>query len=152
MTATDLPVTERIVVGVDGSEPSRHALRWARFLAGSLGVGIDAVATWQLPAVIAWGGYPMDWDPGKDTMTMLETTLTEVFGDDRPTSLQALVCEGSAARVLLDASKTARMLVIGSRGHGGFAGAMLGSVSSACAHHGACPVLVVHGDTEPPTP
>ena len=55
-----------------------------------------------------------------------------------------------ATKVLLDAGRGARMLVLGSRGHGGFAGLLLGSVSSACAQHATCPVVVVHGDAPPP--
>ena len=58
--------------------------------------------------------------------------------------------EGNAAKVLLEASEGARMLVVGSRGHGGFSGLLLGSVSAACAEHARCPVVVVHGDGPPP--
>jgi nucleotide-binding universal stress UspA family protein len=73
-----------------------------------------------------------------------------VFGGRRPPGLRTDVREGNAARVLLEASEGARMLVVGSRGHGGFAGLLLGSVSAACAEHASCPVLVLHGTTPPP--
>jgi nucleotide-binding universal stress UspA family protein len=75
-----------------------------------------------------------------------------VFGGDRPAGLVTRVEQGGAARILIDVSQGANLLVVGSRGHGGFAGLLLGSVSSACAEHAACPVLVVHGETPPPTP
>ena len=70
--------------------------------------------------------------------------------DSRPARLQATVADGSPAKTLLQISEGARMLVVGSRGHGGFTGLLLGSVSAACTEHAHCPVLVVHGPTPPP--
>jgi nucleotide-binding universal stress UspA family protein len=64
--------------------------------------------------------------------------------------LRRLVSEGGAAKVLLDTSQGAIMTVVGSRGHGGFAGLLLGSVSANVAEHASCPVLVIHGDQAPP--
>ena len=61
-----------------------------------------------------------------------------------------LVQEGLPAKVPLDESKGATMLIVGSRGHGGFSGMLLGSVSANCAEHATCPMLVIHGDR--PTP
>jgi nucleotide-binding universal stress UspA family protein len=58
--------------------------------------------------------------------------------------VSTLVAEGNAARALLDASDTAELLVVGSRGHGGFTGVLVGSVSQQCVHHAKCPVVVVH--------
>jgi hypothetical protein len=66
-----------------------------------------------------------------------------VGGDPQPVDL--VVRQGGAAAVLIDQSRDADLLVVGSRGHGGFAGLILGSVSTACAEHAHCPVLVVHG-------
>ncbi|MHB1172123.1 MAG: universal stress protein [Lacisediminihabitans sp.] len=68
-----------------------------------------------------------------------------VFGDDRPSWFQAAVREGSTTQVLIEQSKGAEMLILGSRGHGGFVGLLLGSVSAACAEHAHCPVLIMHG-------
>jgi nucleotide-binding universal stress UspA family protein len=140
----------RIVVGVDGSRPSRQALRWAAHLAATFGAGLDAVTAWDFPAGYGWASVPSDWDPAQDMRTVLDETVTEVFGDQPPAGLRRQVTEGGAAKVLLDASQGAIMLVVGSRGHGGFAGLLLGSVSANVAEHASCPVLVIHGDQAPP--
>jgi nucleotide-binding universal stress UspA family protein len=137
----------RIVVGVDGSPSSQHALRWAARLADALGLSLEAVTSWHYPQTYGWSlAYADDWQPSEDARRVQETAVGEVFGDARPSDLVTEVVEGPAARVLLDAARGAAMLVLGSRGHGGFAGLLLGSVSSACAEHADCPVLVVHGD------
>lgn len=132
-----------VVVGVDGSESSKEALRWAARMAAVEGVEIVAVTTWDYPQAY---NSPVDvnWRPDVDAETILDDTLREVFGDQRPEGLEARVVHGPARTVLLEASEGATLLVVGSRGHGGFAGLLLGSVSSACAEHAHCPVLVVH--------
>jgi nucleotide-binding universal stress UspA family protein len=138
-----------IVVGVDGSAPSRHALRWAAQLASTSNAVIDAVAVWEWPTGSGWSVIPMNWDPRADTEKMLTEEIDNAFGADRPAGLSLLVIEGNAAQVLIEASKRASLIVVGSRGHGGFAGLLLGSVSASVAEHGKCPVLVVHG-AQPP--
>ncbi len=146
----------RIVVGVDGSASSDHALRWAHFLAQTLRTDLEAVTAWQSPAAWAAAGSgwaalpPGSWNPAADATTLLESAIDRVLGESHRSSILVSVREGSAARVLLDTSQGAQALVVGSRGHGGFAGLLLGSVSAACAEHAKCPVLVVHGDTHPP--
>ena len=142
-------MTPRIVVGVDGSDSSKKALRWAAKLAQSSGATVDAVQSWDIPTTLGLGYLPKDVDLGKDTEKWLEETVDEVFGPDRPAGLRTIVHCGSAAHVLLDACKDAQLLVVGSRGHGGFYGLLLGSVSAAVAEHAPCPVLVIHGDQEP---
>lgn len=151
----DRPTSPRIVVGVDGSLPSQNALRWARFLADTTGSAMEAVGAWQPPATYGWAGIgrmstPIEWDPVEDAERVVTDTLVEVFGDRPPADLVLTVREGNPAKVLLDVSNDARMLVVGSRGRGGFAGLTLGSVSAACARHATCPVLVVHDMTPPP--
>lgn len=146
----------RVVVGVDGSESSRQALRWAAFLATATSSTVQAVTAWQPLSANGWAvGYatvavPDYWDPAADAEKVLVETVDQVFGADRPPLLETVVREGTAARVLLELSADARMLVVGSRGHGGFAGLLLGSVSSNCAEHAVCPVFVVHGSTPVP--
>jgi nucleotide-binding universal stress UspA family protein len=148
--------TSRIVVGVDGSEASKNALRWAQFIASASNSSIEVIAAWQPYSSYGWMGMgfstmPTDWNPAEDEAKSLSSTIDDVFGDQRPAGLKLTVLEGHAAQLLLDASEGARMLVVGSRGHGGFAGLLLGSVSAAVAEHATCPVLVLHGDTPPPT-
>ncbi len=137
----------RIVVGVDGSDHSKLALRWAVRLARSFGARIEAVSSWEFPTTYGWAALPTEWNPGQDMAKVLTATVDEVLGSDRPTDLVETVLEGGAAMVLLARSESALMLVVGSRGHGGFAGLLLGSVSASVAEHATCPVLVVHGDT-----
>jgi nucleotide-binding universal stress UspA family protein len=138
----------RIVVGVDGSESSKLALRWAARLIPVVGGSIEAVISWEYPSSYGWGpGVPTDWRPEIVAAKVLEQAFDEVFGPDRPADLTSTVREGRASFVLLDVSAGADLLVVGSRGHGGFAGLLLGSVSGACSEHATCPVLVVHGAT-----
>jgi nucleotide-binding universal stress UspA family protein len=140
----------KVVVGVDGSAHSEKALLWAAHLTDRFGADLVAVSAWDFPAAIGWATMPDDWRPDQDTEKMLRETLHKVFGNELPARLYTLVREGGAAKVLLDESKGATLLVVGSRGHGGFAGLLLGSVSSNVAEHAPCPVLVVHGHEGPP--
>jgi nucleotide-binding universal stress UspA family protein len=137
---------QRIVVGVDGSASSIEGLQWARRIATATGSAIEAVTAWELPNAFGVGYLPGDYEPDKDAEVTLTETIDQVFGADRPTDLRLVVKEGNAAKVLLDQSVGAQMLIVGSRGHGGFVGLLLGSVSATCAEHATCPVLVVHGE------
>jgi nucleotide-binding universal stress UspA family protein len=146
MTAQTPATGPRIVVGVDGSEQSKRALRWAMRISATTSASIDAVTAWHFPVGFGWGYTSDEWDPETDATKCLQDTVDEVFGAERPTGLRLLTRQGLPAQVLLDESRGATMLVVGSRGHGGFAGMLLGSVSASCAEHAKCPVLVVHGD------
>lgn len=141
-----------IVVGVDGSPLSIEALRWAARLQPTVGGPIRAIAAWHVPtSSAAFVQYPgIDWNPEQDAAGILDEALTEAFGDSRPEGLTASTVEGRPAQVLVEASEGASMLVVGSRGLGGFMGLLLGSVSRACAEHAKCPVMVLHapGDAE----
>jgi nucleotide-binding universal stress UspA family protein len=139
----------RIIVGVDGSEQSKQALRWAAQIAESMSAEIDAVAAWEYPFTYGWP-LPENWFPAAEMERVLDASVHEALGVRRPGGLRLVVCEGHPATVLLEHSAHATMVVVGSRGHGGFAGLLLGSVSAVVAEHANCPVLVVHGDRIPP--
>lgn len=134
----------RIVVGVDGSDGSKDALRWAARQAGFTGAGLDVVIAWQYPVFYGWApAYSDDHDIAEFAEQALADTLDDVFGTNRPVWLRSRVVEGHAAQVLVDASAGAELLVVGSRGYGGFADALLGSVSTYCVHHAHGPVTVI---------
>jgi len=134
-----------IVVGVDGSPESLAALRQARVLAQTLGGGVEAVSVWEFPAS-AIGYFPPDWSPENDAKEILQDAVQAVFGETPPSWFAQTTVEGTAARRLIEESEKADLLIVGSRGHGGFAGLLLGSVSAACAAHAHCPILIVRGD------
>ncbi len=139
----------RVVVGVDGSTASEAALRWAVTASAVTGGRIEAITTWQVPLAWGWAAMGGGWAPDKEARTLLEKSVDAVFGDNRPADLRLIVEEGNPAKVLMKHSVGADMLVVGSRGLGGFAGLLLGSVSAACAEHASCPVLVVHESGQP---
>jgi nucleotide-binding universal stress UspA family protein len=137
---------ERIVVGVDGSQGSREALRWAVREAGAHGARVEAVHAWHYPYAAA-GPYGAAVMSSETFETAAKETLDEAVDSVDAGGLPApmdrtLVC-GGAARALLDAAKGADLLVVGSRGLGGFGGLLLGSVSHQCTHHAPCPVVIV---------
>lgn len=143
MTAEASAPRRTVVVGVDGSPSSLDALRWAVRMADALHAEIDAVTSWDYPASYGMGGgVPAEWDPAADAAEVLRDALTAAFGEHSPVGLRSVVCKGHPAQVLGDAADGAEMLVVGSRGHGGFAGLLLGSVSAYCTAHAPCPVLV----------
>ena len=144
------PAKARILVGVDGSASSLTALRWAARLAPTLDADIEALMVWDYPTNFGWSAaLAQDWRPDNDARKALEAALDEAFDAERPVDLKADIAEGPAAAVLRDRSATALLLIVGSRGHGGFTGLLLGSVSTACAEHAKCPVLVVHAQNPP---
>jgi nucleotide-binding universal stress UspA family protein len=140
----------RIVVGVDGSRHSQHALAWAAHFAAAYGARLDVVAAWEYPQSYGWSAIAPEWSPAGDMEKVLDNAVSSVFGSHPPAGLDLQVREGGAAKVLLEASQNATMLVVGSRGHGGFAGLLLGSVSANVAEHASCPVFISHGDQAPP--
>ena len=134
---------QRIVVGVDGSPSSVEALRWANAQAKLSGASIEAVIAWYYP--ISYG-FPVvaeiDW--AREAEVILSRVVKEAVGDDDALISQRAV-EGHPTRVLDDLSQNASMLVVGPRGHGGFAGLVLGSVTTHTIGHAGCPVVVVRG-------
>lgn len=138
----------RIVVGVDGSESSIEALRYGVQIASAFGAPLEAVTIWRFQYA---SHVPMAdaLDPENDARGIMESALGRIFGDQRPSWFTSHTSEGLTAETLIRESEGAGMLILGSRGHGGFVGLLLGSVSAQCAEHASCPVLVVHGPYAP---
>lgn len=139
----------RVVVGVDGSPPSMQALAWAiaeaRLRRGSLLV----LTAWDYPAVVAGMEGVLDVSHVEDASKRIQSVaLSKVVHDD--VSLSSEAVKGSPSTVLIEASANADLVVVGSRGHGGFGGLLLGSVSAQVVRHAACSVLVVRPTEDRP--
>jgi nucleotide-binding universal stress UspA family protein len=140
----------RIVVGVDGSPSSKAALAWAVRQAELAGATVEAIIAWHYPVMI--GGIPFapieavqTTDYGEFAAMALNDAVRETVDPDGSVKVSTTVREGNAAQVLVDASSGADLLVVGSRGHGGFTEALLGSVSQACVHQARCPIVIIRG-------
>jgi nucleotide-binding universal stress UspA family protein len=140
----------RIVVGVDGSDSSRAALAWAVRQAALTGAGVDAVTAWQIPAAYGYGYTMADAIPEleKAAGQTLDEAVAEAAMRAPDVPIQRVLVPDNAARALLDRAKGADLLVVGSRGHGGFAEALLGSVSQHAVHYAECPVVIVRGPSD----
>ncbi|MBA2324077.1 MAG: universal stress protein [Pseudonocardiales bacterium] len=160
-----------VVVGVDGSLSSRDALRWAVRQAALLGGEVHAVTAWRSQA--PYGHAPVDSDVDFATQAgkMLEEVVAETLRQREPAKVAELVgkqlaevvaetlgatppvpvlervVEGHPAEVLVEASREAELLVVGSHGHGAFTGMLLGSVSQHSVQHATCPVVVIRGES-----
>ena len=140
---------KQIVVGVDGSDSSRAALHWAYDEAAHHGASLTAVATWHppsLPMSPPYGSMPpegYETEPEKAARDLLERLTGELEPRTPDVDVRISISKGSPAKVLIDMSQGADLLVVGSRGHGGFAGMLLGSVSQHVVAHAACPVVVL---------
>lgn len=134
----------RIVVGVDGSENSTYALEWAAHQAEMTGSTLEGVITWQWPMAFgaAFAYLPADFNPADDAEKVLDIALTKARDSHPDLQIKKLVAEGHPAPILVEASRGADLLVVGSRGHGEFAGMLIGSVSEHCVTNAHCPVLV----------
>jgi nucleotide-binding universal stress UspA family protein len=135
-----------IVVGIDGSAGSRAALQFAAEEAGLRQTNLKVVSAWHVPAGVYMQPTYVDLD--LDTLRqgareIAEQQVVDVMGAGRAKTVEVVIREGNAAEALLEESREAEMLVVGSRGHGGFAGLLLGSVSQQCTAHASCPVVVV---------
>ena len=136
-----------IVVGVDGSPGSRKALAWAAAEAADHGADLSVVNVWEHTLLPPAGSVSVSEhyvpEPSQRTTDELVRVIKEELGDDPPVQIQAQVKEGRPAKVLIDESAAADLLVVGQRGHGGFAGLVLGSVSRHVAAYAKCAVTVV---------
>ncbi|MEI6621539.1 MAG: universal stress protein [Actinomycetes bacterium] len=146
---SDMPT---LVVGVDGSPSSAGALEWAAREAQLRGAKLHVVQVWEVPGA-AWATpvgvvpYTVATDENVRTQTRedLAGMTREVLGPDPKIKIRITVAEGNPAKVLIDIAKRddAELLVVGSRGRGGFKTLLLGSVSEQCVTHARCPVIVI---------
>jgi nucleotide-binding universal stress UspA family protein len=145
-----------VVVGVDGSDSARAALGYALDDAARRDARVRVVCVFEEPDywAVAYGMSPVT--PVREVTVGLEKAAQQVVEDVRadhpgratvPVDVAALI--GSASKVLLEQARDADLLVLGHRGRGGFASAMLGSVGLQCALHGSCPVTVVRPEKRP---
>jgi nucleotide-binding universal stress UspA family protein len=137
-----------IVVGVDGSASSRKALTWAAAEAAGHGADLIVVNVWEHTLLPPAGSVSVSEhyvpDPSQRTAEDLLRVIKEELGEEPPILVQPQVKQGRPAKVLIEESADADLLVVGKRGHGGFAGLVLGSVSQHVAAYAKCPVTVVH--------
>lgn len=139
----------KIVVGVDGSDPSKHALSWALEEARLRNAEVVAVHAWQPVAVVPGPGPAPGFDvaevvPGIEDAAKrrVNDVVDEVVGASSDVAVQRVTGEGPPVEVLVDAAADADLLVVGSRGLGSFKALLLGSVSTQLAHHAPCPLLI----------
>ena len=142
-----MPATGLIVVGVDGSRGADVALRFAAAEAAVRGAKLRVVCAWEIPAAV----YATTWGMATEAEPQMSNRACDIAaaavseaarvapGIDR----EFRVRQGEPARVLLEESTDADLIVVGSRGLGGFRSLLLGSVSDHVAHHATCPVVVV---------
>ena len=136
-----------IVVGVDGSEASKEtllfALEEARRRQTTMHV-VHAFTEWEpIPGTNA---IELDRSP-QEREAWLSALVRDVIGEVADVGIRQSTVEDDPAPALLAAAQDAELLIVGSRGHGGFAGLLLGSVSQQCAHHASCPIVIVRGST-----
>jgi nucleotide-binding universal stress UspA family protein len=141
-----------MVAGVDGSAESVAALRWAARYAAATGATLRAVLAWHYPGAV--GGAPVGVAPGairaeteQEMHNNLAEAVAKVYPDQSDPATETKVSYGHPAQVLIDESKEADLLVVGSHGHGAFTGMLLGSVSIHCVTNASCPVVVVRGNS-----
>jgi nucleotide-binding universal stress UspA family protein len=131
----------RIVVGVDGSSASARALSWALNQGALTGAAVEAVNAWQVPQVPGGLISTMGVDLSTSSREILRNAVEAVGAS--PESVTQRTVQGHPVKVLIDASEGADLLVVGNRGHGGFTGMLLGSVSGHVLAHAHCPTVIV---------
>lgn len=135
---------EKIVVGIDGSKSANQALSWATRQARLTGASLEVISVWAPPTTLGWTpNWPEGLDLAQIAEDLLSKTVPEVLGADPGIDVVQTVVEGHPALVLVERSRDAALVVVGSRGHGAFAGMLLGSVGLHLASHAHCPVVIV---------
>lgn len=145
-TAATAPAERRpiVLVGVDGSASARHALRWAYRQASLTGADLHAVTAWSVPQT-----YGYVWQVGaigdleEDARGMQQEMLVEALGADAAATVHRHLVEAHPTTALLGLASADDLIVVGSHGHGGFVGSLLGSVSHYLVGHAPCPVVVI---------
>jgi nucleotide-binding universal stress UspA family protein len=144
--------SHRIVVGVEGSGGAKAALRWAIAEAGYRNAIVEVITAYSntyVPASPDFNYVPLDpLDLEEEVKRMQSAVVDEVLDEftDNEVEVRRIILRGRASDTLIKAAVGADMLVVGSRGRGGFRGLLLGSVSQQIAHHGDCPVVIVRPD------
>jgi len=136
------------VVGIDDSEPATGALRWALAESQAHGARLVVVHAWDWPYVGEFGAFvnerlaTADFDhAAAEVLHAMVAAARDPATDD--VEVEERVVRGAPAQALLEAAAGADLLIVGSRGRGGFTGLLLGSVSQQCAQHATCPVVLV---------
>ena len=133
-----------IAVGIDGSPPSKKALRWAARQAELTGATLRVVTTWMVPTTLGWTPqFPDDFDPAADAATVQREEVAQVLGPEPGIPIEFTVVGGNPAATMIEMSNDVDLVVLGNRGHGGFAGLLIGSVSENVVTHAHCPVVVI---------
>ncbi|MDA8197028.1 MAG: universal stress protein [Actinomycetota bacterium] len=134
----------RVIVGVDGSEAASAALAFAAEEAKLRGAELRILHVWGIPKA-AYSGYVSQLDDyERDAQVLLEGVVKEAKESYPELNIDSKLGEGSPANFIIEESKDAKLVVVGSRGHGGFTGLLLGSVSQQLVHHASTPVVIVH--------
>lgn len=152
-----MTTTSRIVVGIDGSKESRLALRWALQEARLRGSTLRIVHTWSLPHSGAGPAVAMEPqaltqaidDDRSAAAELVRAELAAADVDATGIEIESVIAEGPASAALIAEADGADLIVVGSRGRGGFKGLLLGSVSHQTVHHASCPVVIVRHTGEP---
>lgn len=137
-----------IVVGDDGSQGARDALLFAAAEARRWGCTLRVVHAWSIASEIRRTGWPTGYAPSMEelqasTLHEERRRVAELVGEDPGVLVDVQAVHGPSAQALIEASRSADLVVVGSRGHGGFASLVLGSVAEQCVRHCHCPVVVV---------
>lgn len=146
----------RIVVGVDGSDSARQALRWAVGQARRTGATLELVTACPFPHTVGPPGARFPVEPAQDVESRWRERQQEIVADvvakDSDVDMESVVHCGHAVELLLERAEGADLLVVGTRGLGGFRGLLLGSVAQQCVTHSRCPVVVVPSSDESSQP
>ncbi|MGE0306668.1 MAG: universal stress protein [Acidimicrobiia bacterium] len=133
-----------VIVGVDGSEAAAHALKWAAAEGARRNWPVDVVYAWEPFVPFGRAGSYVDDDAmAADAQVVLDRVMFDAFGGDVPAHVHARTAPGDPSQVLVDAAGPSDVLVVGTRGRGGFLGLHLGSVATHCAHHTRSPLVLV---------